>query len=402
MKELLLAYQGEMALKGLNRVTFENAVMKTIKYRTGAYGDFKVYKAQSTLYVEPKNDDCDLEGAFGALCQVFGLAAVSRAAVCEKNFEEIAARAVEYLKKPLGKAKTFKVEAKRSDKAFPMNSMELARELGGRLLAAYPHLKVDVHHPDCTVMVEVRDYAAYVHADKVKGAGGMPVGTSGKASVMLSGGIDSPVAAFMMAKRGLTLAGIHFASPPYTSERARQKVLDLAEQLTGWCGRMEIYVVPFTEAQVYIRDHGVEDLFTVLMRRSMMRVANQISRRIGAQALITGESLAQVASQTLPALVCTDAAQDLPVLRPLIGMDKVEITELARKIGTFETSILPYEDCCTIFTPPHPKTRPQLEEILQAEAACPDLPRLEQEAAQAAEKVLAGRALGKKQKRRED
>ena len=387
MRELIMAYQGEMALKGLNRKTFEVAAMKTIRKRLADLGSFKVYNAQSTIYVEPQDDGIDMEETYRRMRKVFGIAALSRAAVCEKEFDRICAVAKEYLAEELGQAKTFKVVARRSDKTFPMTSMELACELGAVLLEAFPHLTVDVHHPDCQVFVEVRDYAAYVHPDKVKGAGGLPTSTSGKASVLLSGGIDSPVAAWMMAKRGLTIQGIHFASPPYTSERARQKVVDLAYQLMPWCGPFKLFVVPFTEPQVYIRDHGVPVLFTVLMRRSMMRVAEKLSIRYGADALITGESLAQVASQTLKAIVCTDAAQELPVLRPLIGMDKSEITEIARHIDTYDISIQPFEDCCTIFTPPHPKTKPTLEEILAAEAAMPELAALEEAAAENAEKL---------------
>ena len=387
MKELIMAYQGEMALKGLNRKTFEVAAMKTIRKRLADLGSFKVYNAQSTIYVEPQNDEIDMDEAYRRMQKVFGIAALSRAAVCEKEFDRICTVAKEYLTDELQRAKTFKVVARRSDKTFPMTSMELACELGAVLLEAFPHLSVDVHHPDCQVFVEVRDYAAYVHPDKVKGAGGLPTSTSGKASVLLSGGIDSPVAAWMMAKRGLTIQGIHFASPPYTSERAKQKVVDLAYQLMPWCGPFKLFVVPFTEPQVYIRDHGVPVLFTVLMRRSMMRVAEKLSLKYGADALITGESLAQVASQTLKAIVCTDAAQELPVLRPLIGMDKSEITEISRKIDTYEISIQPFEDCCTIFTPPHPKTKPTLEEILAAEAAMPELAALEEIAAENAEKL---------------
>ena len=387
MKELIMAYQGEMALKGLNRKTFEVAAMKTIRKRLADLGSFKVYNAQSTIYVEPQDDGIDMDETYRRMQKVFGIAALSRAAVCEKEFERICTVAKEYLAEELSGAKTFKVVARRSDKTFPMTSMELACELGAVLLEAFPHLTVDVHHPDCQVFVEIRDYAAYVHPDKVKGAGGLPTSTSGKASVLLSGGIDSPVAAWMMAKRGLTIQGIHFASPPYTSERAKQKVADLAYQLMPWCGPFKLFVVPFTEPQVYIRDHGVPVLFTVLMRRSMMRVAEKLSIRYGADALITGESLAQVASQTLKAIVCTDAAQKLPVLRPLIGMDKSEITEIARKIDTYEISIQPFEDCCTIFTPPHPKTKPTLEEILAAEAAMPELAALEDAAAENAEKL---------------
>ena len=387
MRELIMAYQGEMALKGLNRKTFEVAAMKTIRRRLTDLGRFKVYDAQSTIYVEPEDESADMDEAYARMQKVFGIAALSRAAVCGKNFDEICTVAKEYLAETLQGAKTFKVVARRSDKTFPMTSMELACELGAVLLDAFPHLTVDVHHPDCQVFAEVRDYAAYVHPDKVKGAGGMPTSTSGKASVLLSGGIDSPAAAWMMAKRGLTIQGIHFASPPYTSERARQKVVDLAYKLMPWTGPFKLFVVPFTEPQVYIRDHGVPVLFTVLMRRSMMRVAEKLSVRYGADALITGESLAQVASQTLKAIVCTDAAQELPVLRPLIGMDKSEITDIARRIDTYDISIQPFEDCCTIFTPPHPKTRPSLEEILAAEAAMPELAALEEAAAAGAEKL---------------
>ena len=275
MKELIMAYQGEMALKGLNRKTFEVAAMKTIRKRLADLGSFKVYNAQSTIYVEPQDDGIDMDETYRRMQKVFGIAALSRAAVCEKEFERICTVAKEYLAEELSGAKTFKVVARRSDKTFPMTSMELACELGAVLLEAFPHLTVDVHHPDCQVFVEIRDYAAYVHPDKVKGAGGLPTSTSGKASVLLSGGIDSPVAAWMMAKRGLTIQGIHFASPPYTSERAKQKVADLAYQLMPWCGPFKLFVVPFTEPQVYIRDHGVPVLFTVLMRRSMMRVAEK-------------------------------------------------------------------------------------------------------------------------------
>ena len=387
MKERILAYQGEMALKGLNRATFESVLTKTMRHRLKAVGSFKVYKAQSTMYVEPLDDDADMDAAFDSVSKIFGIANLSRAAVCEKDFGVICKTAVEYLEETLRAAKTFKVTAKRSDKSFPMNSMELAKEVGAALLRAYPHLRVDVHRPDVNVMVEVRDFAAYVHGGKVPGAGGLPVSTSGKAALMLSGGIDSPVAAYMMAKRGLSLIAVHFASPPYTSERARMKVLQLARELTPWTGNLNVYVVPYTKAQEYLRDHCPPDLFTVLMRRSMLRITAQIAGAEDAKAIVTGESLAQVASQTLMALACTDAAQQLPILRPCIGMDKTQIVDIARHIGTFETSIQPYEDCCTIFTPPHPKTKPTLAEIENAEAGAPDLAALEQAAAKEAELV---------------
>ena len=387
MKQIILCYQGEMALKGLNKATFEASLAKAVRFRLRDLGEFKVYKAQSTLYIEPETEDADMDEAFRRVSRVFGIAAMSRAAVCEKDFSAICAAAGEYLAASLRAARTFKVEAKRSDKRFPMKSPEISRELGGHLLSRFPHLKVDVHHPDLTVMVEVRDFAAYVHGDKTPGAGGLPVGTSGRALNMLSGGIDSPVAAWRMARRGLALHHIHFASPPYTSERAKLKVKALAQIVSEWTGSCVLYVVPYTEPQEYIRDHGPAPLFTVLMRRSMLRIAHQIAQSIDCQAIVTGESLAQVASQTLRALACTDEVQPLPVLRPLIGMDKSEIVATSRAIGAFETSILPYEDCCTIFTPPHPKTRPTLEEIRAAEAAMPGLAELEKQAAEQVERI---------------
>ena len=387
MKQIILCYQGEMALKGLNKATFEASLAKAVRFRLRDLGEFKVYKAQSTLYIEPETEDADMDEAFRRVSRVFGIAAMSRAAVCEKDFSAICAAAGEYLAASLRAARTFKVEAKRSDKRFPMKSPEISRELGGYLLSRFPHLKVDVHHPDLTVMVEVRDFAAYVHGDKTPGAGGLPVGTSGRALNMLSGGIDSPVAAWRMARRGLALHHIHFASPPYTSEGAKRKVKALAQIVSEWTGSCVLYVVPYTEPQEYIRDHGPAPLFTVLMRRSMLRIAHQIAQSIDCQAIVTGESLAQVASQTLRALACTDEVQPLPVLRPLIGMDKSEIVATSRAIGAFETSILPYEDCCTIFTPPHPKTRPTLEEIRAAEAAMPGLAELEKQAAEQVERI---------------
>ena len=389
MKEIILCYQGEMALKGLNRATFESVLSKALRYRVRGLGKFQVYKAQSTMYVEPRDSEAEANvgEAYERVSKVFGLAALSRAAVCEKNFEAIQAAAEEYLGGALRGAKTFKVEAKRSDKTFPMKSPEICRELGGFLLSKHPHLRVDVKRPDFTVMVEVRDYGAYIHGPKMPGPGGLPVGTSGRAVNMLSGGIDSPVAAWFMARRGLALHHIHFASPPYTSEAAKQKVADLARIVSGYTGNCVLYVVPYTKPQEYIRDNAPDVLFTVLMRRSMMRIANLVAKEIDAKALITGESLAQVASQTLMALACTDAAQDLPILRPLIGLDKTEIVEVARRIGTFETSILPYEDCCTIFTPPHPKTKPTLAEIEAAEAAMPGLAELEGAAAREVERI---------------
>ncbi len=369
MRELIICYLGEMALKGLNKNTFEAQLMKTIRRRLRNCGQFKYYKAQSTFYIEPENEDCDIDTAFEKVKKIFGIAAVSKAAVVEKDFEVIAQTAVEYLGETLKNAKTFKVSAKRADKKFGMTSPEISRELGGRILSRYHHLKVDVNNPEVNVMVEIRDYGAYIHGGKEQGAGGMPVSTSGKGALMLSGGIDSPVAAYMMAKRGMKIMAVHFASPPYTSERARQKVITLCEKMKEYTGDINLHIVPFTVPQEYIRDNGVPELFTVLMRRSMMRITEKIAEEEGAEAIITGESLAQVASQTMPAIGCTDAVSTLPVFRPLIGMDKQEIVEISEKIGTFETSILPYEDCCTVFTPRHPKTRPTIEMIEEAEKA---------------------------------
>ena len=387
MQEMILCKLGEVVLKGLNRRSFEMKLMSNIRRRTQRFGKFRIYSRQSTIYVEPCEESCDLEGAYDACKKVFGIIAITRAQPCEKSKEAILETAKLYLADALRAAKSFKVETKRADKSFPMTSPELMRELGAYLLGKHNYLKVDVHNPDFKVIVEVRDYGAYIHGPKIPGEGGLPVGTSGRALNMLSGGIDSPVAAYRMAKRGLALDHIHFASPPYTSERAKLKVKALAQKITPYTGSSNLFVVPYTKPQEYIRDNAPDVLFTVLMRRSMMRIANRIATRQGCEALITGESLAQVASQTVKALQCTDAAQDLPILRPLIGMDKTEIIETSRHIGTYETSILPYEDCCTIFTPPHPKIRPELAEILEAEAAMPGLAELEAEAAENTERI---------------
>ena len=377
MREIIMGYQGEMSLKGLNRNQFESAMMKILRYRLKTVGRFKVYCTQSTFYMEPEEEDIDMDLAFDRVRTVFGLAALSRAVVCEKDFDTICQTAEDYLGGSLHGIRTFKVEARRSDKTYPMTSPELMRELGAYLLGKHNYLKVDVRNPQFKVIVEIRDYGAYIHGPKIPG----------RALNMLSGGIDSPVAAYRMAKRGLALDHIHFASPPYTSERAKLKVKALAQKITPYTGSTNLFVVPYTRPQEYIRDNAPDVLFTVLMRRSMMRIANSIAQKQGSEALITGESLAQVASQTVKALQCTDAAQDLPILRPLIGMDKTEIIETSRHIGTFETSILPYEDCCTIFTPPHPKIRPELDEILTAEAAMPGLAALEAEAAENTERI---------------
>lgn len=387
MKELIMAYQGEMTLKGLNKGHFEAVLAKSMKYRLKDLGPWKVYKAQSCMYAEPLDDSCDVDTAFDRISKIFGLIKLSRTAVCEKDFDVICETAERYLGDTLRGCRTFKVEAKRADKKFPMDSPTLSRELGAYLLSKHPHLRVKVKDPDIVVMVEIRDFGAYIHGPKVPAAGGLPVGTSGRALNMLSGGLDSPVAAYYMARRGLALHHIHFASPPYTSERAKMKVEQLAQIVSEYTGSCILYVVPYTKPQEYIRDNAPDVLFTVLMRRSMMRIASIIGHNIDVQAMVTGESLAQVASQTAWALACTDSAQDIPILRPLIGLDKEEIVQVARKIGTYETSIQPFEDCCTIFTPPHPKTRPSVEEILAAEANMPGLAQLEAQAAEDVERI---------------
>ncbi len=369
MKEVILIKNGEIALKGLNRSTFEEILIKNLKKRLNGSGRFKISRAQSTIYCEPFDESCDLDEAAEKISKVFGIAAFTRACVAEKDWNDIKSKAVPYLKDVLEDAKTFKVEAKRSDKNFSMKSPEICMEMGGELLEAYPHLSVDVHNPDVTVIIEIRDFGAYIHAKQENGAGGIPVGSGGRAALLTSGGIDSPVAGWMMAKRGLEITAIHFAAPPYTSERAKLKVITLCEKMSEYCGRIKLIVVPFTEIQENIREKCPEEYFTIIMRRYMMKIAEKIAQNEKCKALITGESLGQVASQTLGALACTDVACEMPVLRPLIGMDKEEIIRISRKIDTFETSILPYEDCCTVFTPRHPKTKPRLNDVLHAEEA---------------------------------
>ena len=387
MNEIILLKLGELVLKGLNRRSFEDKLQANIHRRLHPYGQFRVYTRQSATYVEPKDDSCDVRGAYEALTKVFGIAGLSLARPCEKDKDAILACARDFLDEQLRTARTFKVETKRADKSFPMTSIQLSQYVGGELHEAYDNLEVDVHHPELTVYVEVRDYAAYVHAQPQPGAGGLPVGINGRAVSLLSGGIDSPVASWMIAKRGVALEMVHFFSYPYTSPEAKEKVLELAKLLTPYTGRLTVHVVPFTAIQEELRRSCPEELFTVIMRRMMMKIAEKLAQRSDCAALITGESLAQVASQTLKAIACTDAAQSLPVLRPCIGMDKTEITDIARKIDTYETSILPYEDCCTIFTPPHPKTKPHLDEIEAAEAGMPGLAELEAQAAAQAEVV---------------
>lgn len=367
-REVILIKNGEIALKGLNRGTFEDILVKNIRWRLKSLGGFEISKAQSTITVRPKSEDADLDEACERISHVFGVAAFSRALVAEKDLETIKRDAVVYLKDTLNGAKTFKVNAKRSDKTFPYKSPDIQQELGGALLSAYPHLKVDVHNPEVAVTIEIRDHEAYIHGAQQPGAGGLPVSSGGEGMLLVSGGIDSPVAGWMMARRGLRLSAMHFQSPPYTSDRALHKVETLLETLTAYTGDITFYCVPFTKIQEALRDNCPEELFTILMRRLMMKIAIRVAAEKEIPALITGESLGQVASQTILALAATNAAADRPVFRPLIGMDKSDIVQIARKIGTFETSILPYEDCCTVFTPKRPKTRPVLKFVENAEA----------------------------------
>ena len=368
MNEMILLKLGELVLKGLNRRSFEDKLQANIHRRLNDLGQFRVYTRQSTTYVEPMREDCDMDGAFEAMKKVFGIVGVSRARACDKDKDAILAACKEYLDDQLRSAHTFKVETKRADKTFPMNSIQLSQYVGGELHEAYDNLEVDVHHPELTVHVEIRDYAAFVHADPEPGAGGLPVGINGRAVSLLSGGIDSPVASYMIAKRGVALEMVHFFSYPYTSPEAKEKVIQLARLLTPYCGHLTIHVVPFTAIQEELRRSCPEELFTVIMRRFMMRISEAVARRIGAKALVTGECLGQVASQTMEAMNVTGSVVSLPILRPVVGMDKEEIVQIARKIDTFETSILPYEDCCTVFTPRHPRLRPLPGEVEAAEA----------------------------------
>ncbi|MBQ8551614.1 MAG: tRNA 4-thiouridine(8) synthase ThiI [Clostridia bacterium] len=368
MKEVLLCKYGELILKGANRSYFENLLIKELRTRVKRAGDFDVNYAQSTIYIEPKNDDCDLELALEYAKKVFGIVSIDRAVVVKKDIDAIKAAAKEYLPQFLVGARTFKADARRSDKTFPLKSPELMREVGGAVLEACPRLKVDVNNPEVTVRVEIRERGAYLHAGGIKGAGGMPLGSSGKGLLLLSGGIDSPVAGYMIAKRGVTLEALHFESFPYTSERAREKVMELARLLCEYTTHIKVHVISLTHIQEELRRACDEDYFTLLLRRYMMTLAERVARRNNCHALITGESLAQVASQTMKAIEVTDNAVNMPVYRPCIGLDKEEIVTIARRIGTFETSILPYEDCCTVFTPRHPKTRPELENVLAEEA----------------------------------
>jgi len=367
MKEVILCKYGEIILKGANKSQFESILLREVRRRAAHVGNFDVSYSQSTVYIEPKSEDEDIEEMVRQAKHVFGFVGISRAAVAEKTVEDICRVAAEYLPARLAGYSKFRVEAKRSDKRFPLKSPELSAEVGGVILSVMPRLRVDLNHPDITVRVEVRDHAAYIHAGQERGAGGIPLGSGGRGLLLLSGGIDSPVAGYRMARRGLALDALYFESIPYTSEMAREKVFTLAKILTEYCGKIRLHVISLTHIQEEMRDKCEEDYFTLLLRRFMMKLACRMAEQCGAPALVTGESLGQVASQTLAAITVTENAADRPILRPLIGMDKEEIVQTAREIGTFETSILPYEDCCTVFTPRHPRTQPVLEKVLEQE-----------------------------------
>ena len=386
MNEIFLLKLGEIVLKGSNKRQFENKLRSNVRRRMRSYGNFDVYIMQSTVYVQPMDDECDVDGAWEACRSIFGVVSLCRCRPCEKNLDAIFNAIEEYLGDDLDCAKSFKVESKRSDKAFPMTSIQLSQAIGGRLAEAHPTVAVDVHHPDYTVFVEVRDLAAYVHGPAEPGAGGLPTGVGGRAMCLLSGGIDSPVAAWMMAKRGMEIECVHFFSYPYTSQLAKDKVIELARLVTRYSGRITLNVVSFTKIQEAIRDNCPEEFFTLIMRRFMMEISMRIGKDHGCGALITGENLGQVASQTMEAMAVTGAVVDIPIFMPLVGMDKEDIVTISRKIGTFETSVLPYEDCCTVFTPRHPKTKPTLGQVINAERKL-DREALIQEALASVEKI---------------
>ena len=367
MKEIFLLKLGEIVLKGANKRQFEDKLRQNVRRRMRPFGNFDVYLMQSTIYVEPMDEEADIDGAWDACSSIFGVVSLCRCRACEKDLDCIFQTVEEYLGDDLECAESFKVESKRSDKRFPLTSIGISQAIGGRLAEAHPTCRVDVHNPAYTVYVEVRDLAAYVHGPAVPGAGGLPTGVGGRAMCLLSGGIDSPVAAYMMAKRGVEIECVHFFSYPYTSELAKNKVLELARLVTRYCGRMTVNVVSFTQIQEAIRDNCPEEFFTLIMRRFMMEISQRIGQEHGCEALITGENLGQVASQTMQAMAVTGAVVDVPIFMPLVGMDKEEIVSIARKIGTMQTAILPYEDCCTVFTPKHPKTKPSLNQLIHAE-----------------------------------
>ncbi len=388
MKEIILCKYGEITLKGANRSHFEHLLKNELARRTAQFGKFKIYYIQSTAYIEPLEETCDITGAYEAAKNTFGVSAVSRAIELPKDMNAILEAAGTVFMPYLSGVHTFKVESKRSDKKFPFTSPEISAEVGAAILeAAGGALRVDVHAPQVCVRVEIRDFAAYICAGQERAVGGMPIGSNGKGLLLLSGGIDSPVAGFMMAKRGVRIDAMHFESFPYTSERARQKVLDLAAKLAGYAGEIRVHIISVTHIQEVLRDNCDEDYFTLLLRRFMMRLAERTANKFSCDALITGESIGQVASQTMKALLVTDSVVNMPVFRPVIGMDKEDIVKISRKIDTFETSILPYEDCCTVFTPAHPRTQPEIYKVENEEARV-DVVALEEEAFATLETVI--------------
>ncbi len=393
---IILVRIGEIALKGLNRSTFEKNLYRNLKEKLKDLGNPDIHWSQSRFYIVPVSLPFDYAAAMDAASSVFGVVSSSLAIACKSDFEEIkaiaikaAAEKIEALRKAgvQGTIK-FKVETRRGIKSFPMTSPEISAELGGVLLDEFGELTVDVNNPDFILYCEVRE-ESFVYTDIAKAKGGMPIGSNGKACLLLSGGIDSPVAGYMVSKRGVKICAVHFFSYPYTSERAKEKVLELAKIMSNYCGEIKVMVVPYTEVQLAIHEHCRDELGTVIMRRSMMRIAETLARKNGCAALVTGESIGQVASQTMQAMYCTDAAANMPVFRPLIAMDKVDVIAIAREIGTFDTSTLPYEDCCTVFTPKHPKTRPSLEEVIEEESKY-DYERLESEAVEGTEVFTCG------------
>lgn len=389
MKEVILCKYGEVILKGANRSDFEAKMLKQLRQRARRVGNFNVFYSQSTVYVVPQDkESCEkIDEMMYQAKHVFGFVGVSKAITCEKNMDVILETLKNHIPERIKGAKTFKVESKRSDKRFPLKSPEISNLVGGAILSCVPKIKVDVHNPDVIVRVEIREHEAFIHAGQEKGAGGIPYGSSGRGLLLLSGGIDSPVAGFMMAKRGVQLEAIHFESYPYTSERAKEKVLSLAKILTNYTMRMRVHVVSLTEIQELLRDNCEEEYFTLLLRRYMMAISLKIAKDYDCEAIITGESLGQVASQTMKAINVTNALADIPVYRPLIGMDKEEIISISRKIGAYETSVLPYEDCCTVFTPRHPRTRPELDKVIEQEQRL-DFDRLVEEAYKSKETIV--------------
>lgn len=368
MQTVILIKEGEIALKGLNRRTFEETLIKNLRLQLRSMGKFIFERGQSTITIRSL-DNNDLSEIAERIKAVFGIAAFSIAYAVPKTMEAITHAVPQIMRSYMQPKTTFKVKAKRSDKSFPFTSPQIERELGHLLLTHFPECAVDVHHPKIKIRIEIREKEAYIYPARVIGAGGIPVGTSGKGLLLLSGGIDSPIAGYRMAKRGMRIEAVHFASPPYTSKRALQKTENLAEKIARYTGPIPFFHVPFTEIQENIRQYCKEDYFTIIMRRIMIKIAQKIAENEKINALITGESLGQVASQTIQAILCTDHAANIPILRPLIGLDKLEIIQTAREIDTFETSILPYEDCCTVFTPKHPKTKPVIEEVIKEESS---------------------------------